>query len=206
MAGKLVIIDHGMSNLNSVYKVMANMHPEVIISSRPEDIEMADKIIIPGIGHFQKAMENLEENKLIDPLNEAVLIRKKPVLGICLGMQLMGRSSSEGHTNGLGWMDGVVVKFIMSTPSNCKIPHLGWNRIIRKKSSLLMDNIGEETEFYFAHSYHWKTDHAEDILAETKYEYLFPAAIERGNIFGVQFHPEKSYDAGIKLLNNFILL
>ena len=206
MAGKLVIVDFGISNLNSVHKVMVRLHPEVIISSRPEDIEHADKIILPGIGHFQKAMENLEKYQLIDPLHEAVLINKKPVLGICMGMQLMAKSSSEGHTNGLGWMDGVVVRYHVTTPSDFKIPHLGWNRIIRKKSSLLMDNIVDESEFYFAHSYHWKTDHVQDILAETKYNYLFPSAIEKENIFGVQFHPEKSYDAGIKLLNNFILL
>ena len=206
MTGKLVIVDFGLSNLNSVYKVMVSLHTNVMISSRPEDIENADKIILPGIGHFQKAMENLEKYQLIDPLNEAVLINKKPVLGICMGMQLMAKSSSEGHTNGLGWMDGVVVRFNVTTPSVCKIPHLGWNRIIRKRSSLLMKNIVEENEFYFVHSYHWETDHEQDILAETEYNYLFPSAIERENIFGVQFHPEKSYDDGIILLNNFILL
>ena len=206
MAGRLVIIDFGMGNLNSVKKVMLRINQEVLITSRPEDITKADKIILPGIGHFTKAMEILEQHQLIEPLNEAVLIKKKPILGICLGMQLMAKSSSEGNTRGLGWMDGEVVKFDVSNPIKTKIPHMGWNQISQVRESRLMKDIPDLSEFYFVHSYHWKTDNLQDIINETDYDYIFPSAIEKENIFGVQYHPEKSHDYGEQLLKNFATL
>ena len=206
MGGRLVIIDLGIGNLNSVKKVMMRINQEVLITSWPEDIKKADKIILPGVGHFKNAMETLEQHQLVEPLNEAVLIKKKPILGICLGMQLMAKTSSEGNTRGLGWMNGEVVKFNVSNSIRIKIPHMGWNQISQVRESLLMKNIPDLSEFYFAHSYHWKTDHLQDIINETDYGYLFPSAIEKENIFGVQYHPEKSHDSGEQLLKNFATL
>ena len=204
MPGKLVIIDLEMGNLNSVKKVMERINQNVLVSCQAKDIKNADKIILPGIGHFQKAMENIEKLQLSEPLNEAVMIKKKPILGICLGMQLMAKSSTEGKSKGLGWMNGEVVKFNVSNPVKNKVPHMGWNQINQTRKSLLMKNIPDLSEFYFVHSYHWETNIKEDIINETEYDYIFPSAIERENIFGVQYHPEKSHDAGEQLLKNFI--
>lgn len=206
MSSKLVIVDYGMGNLNSVKRAMDRMKVDSIISSNPGDIVSSDKIILPGVGHFQRAMLNLKELNLLDVLNESVLIEKKPILGICLGMQLMAKKSEEGNAEGLGWFDAETVKFDVTDKLKHKIPQMGWNQIHIKKDSLLMRNIPELSEFYFVHSYHVKTDNESDVLNETQYEYTFPSAIEKENIFGVQYHPEKSHDAGTQLLKNFIQL
>ncbi len=206
MSYKVVIVDYGMGNLNSVKRAMDRMKIDSIISSNPGDIVNSDKIILPGVGHFQRAMLNLKELNLLDVLNESVLIEKKPILGICLGMQLMAKKSEEGNAEGLGWFDAETIKFDVADKLKHKIPQMGWNQIQIKKDSLLMRNIPELSEFYFVHSYHIKTDNQSDVLNETQYEYTFPSAIEKENIFGVQYHPEKSHDAGTQLLKNFIQL
>ncbi|OFY18583.1 MAG: imidazole glycerol phosphate synthase, glutamine amidotransferase subunit [Bacteroidetes bacterium GWF2_33_38] len=206
MPNNIIIVDYGMGNLHSVKKKLLRLNVNPIISSNPNEIESADKIILPGVGHFQKAMENLQKLNLIDALNEIVLIKQKPILGICLGMQLMANKSEEGNANGLGWIDAEVVKFIVKDTLKYKIPHTGWNQIIKTKDSLLMKNISDLSEFYFVHSYHFLVNNNEDILNETEYEYKFISAIEKNNIFGVQYHPEKSHDDGERLLKNFIEL
>ena len=175
-----------------------------IISSNPIDIISAGRIILPGIGHFAKAMSNLREQNLIDALNEAVLVKQKPVLGICLGMELMAKRSEEGNAKGLGWLDAEIIQFNISDTKQYKIPHMGWNSIHIKKDSLLMNNVPDLSEFYFAHSYHLRINNQSDALNETQYEITFPSAIEKDNIFGVQYHPEKSHNAGAQLLKNFI--
>ena len=195
-----------MGNLNSVKKMMDRMQVDAVISSKPEDILNGQKIILPGVGHFGKAMDNLKNLNLADALHEAVLVKQKPILGICLGMQLMAAKSEEGETEGLGWFDAEVVKFDISDKLKYKIPHIGWNQIEIKKNCPLMNGISELSEFYFLHSYHLKTDDKFDILNETKYDYTFASAIAKDNIFGVQYHPEKSHDAGIRLLKNFVEL
>ena len=182
------------------------MKIDSIISADPKDIGSCPKIILPGIGHFGKAMSKLRELRLLDVLHEAVLVKQKPVLGICLGMQLMAKKSEEGNADGLGWFDAEVIKFRVSDKLKHKIPHIGWNRINQKKDSLLMNKIVDSAEFYFLHSYHLKINRQSDVLSETEYDLSFPSAIEKENIFGVQYHPEKSYDAGAQLLNNFIRL
>jgi imidazole glycerol-phosphate synthase subunit HisH len=141
---------------------------------------------------------------MVDELNEFVLVKKKPVLGICLGMQLMARTSEEGNAAGLGWIDADVIKFRVMDGLNYKVPHIGWNKIIISKKSSLLKNIDDFSEFYFLHSYHFKSYTVADVLSETNYEYNFPSAVERNNIFGVQYHPEKSHRAGSILLENFI--
>ena len=206
MSSKLVIVDYGTGNLNSVKKSLDRIGASSIISSDPKDIINTDKIILPGVGHFGRAMSNLKELNLLESLHEAVLVEQKPILGICLGMELMAKEGEEGNAEGLGWIDGEIIKFNVSDKIKYKIPHVGWNQIHIKKTSLLMNNISDFSEFYFVHSYHLKINNQSDILNETQYDYLFPSAIEKDNIFGIQYHPEKSHDAGVQLLKNFIEL
>lgn len=206
MTFKLTIVDYGMGNLNSVKRAMSRLRVDSVISSEPKVVAESDKIILPGVGHFGKAMANLKELGLLDVLNEAVLVKKKPILGICLGMQLLAEKSEEGDSVGLGWIDGEVVKFRVSDRLKHKVPHMGWNQIVVKKESQLMKDLSEPKEFYFVHSYHFKAANQADVLNESNYDYNFVSAVEKDNIYGVQYHPEKSHDAGAKLLKNFIEL
>ena len=204
MPFKIVIVDYGTGNLNSVQRSLDVLRVDSMISSDPKHISGADKVILPGVGHFGNAMSNLRKLNLIDELNEAVLVKQKPILGICLGMELMVKRSEEGNADGLGWIDAEMVRFDISNKKRYKVPHIGWNNIRIKKNSLLMKNVSERDEFYFVHSYHLKINNQSDILNETQYEVIYPSAIEKGNIFGVQYHPEKSHDAGAQLLKNFV--
>ena len=204
MPFKIVIVDYGTGNLNSVHKSLDRLGVDSIISSDPNDIDSADKLILPGVGHFGNAMANLRELNLLDALHEAVLVKQKPILGICLGMELMANRSEEGNAAGLGWIDAEMIRFNISNKKRYKVPHIGWNKIWIKKNSLLMKNVSESSEFYFVHSYHLKINNQSDILNETQYELIYPSAIEKDNIFGVQYHPEKSHDAGEQLLRNFV--
>lgn len=206
MSTKIIIIDYGMGNLHSVKKKLKRLKANVVVSSDPREILLADKLILPGVGHFAKAMENLKDFNLISVLNESVLIQKKPILGICLGMQLMANRSEEGNVEGLGWIDANVVRFTIKNKLKYKIPHTGWNQIIKIKESSLTKDIPDLSEFYFVHAYHFISTNKFDILNETEYEYSFTSAIEKENIFGVQYHPEKSHDIGEILFNNFIKL
>ena len=204
MTLRVTIVDYGTGNLNSVKRSLDLLGVSSIVSSDPSDISRAEKIILPGVGHFGKAMSNLRRLNLLDPLNQAVLVDRKPILGICLGMELMAEKSEEGNANGLGWFQADIIQFNVSDKRRYKVPHMGWNKIFIKKNSLLMRNVPEFSEFYFVHSFHLKIRNQSDILNETEYEVKFPSAIEKGNIFGVQYHPEKSHDAGLQLLKNFI--
>jgi len=206
MSNKVLILDYGMGNIFSVTKKLNRLKIDSCVSSSQDEILSADKIILPGVGHFGKAMENLKKLNLIDVLNHEVLIKKKPILGICLGMQLMANKSEEGNVEGLGWIDANVVKFNITNKLKYKVPHTGWNQISISKESKLMHNIPNFSEFYFVHSYHFKTNNSIDILNETEYESKFVSAIEKENIYGVQYHPEKSHDVGELLLKNFVNL
>jgi imidazole glycerol-phosphate synthase subunit HisH len=203
MSKEIIVIDYGMGNLSSVKRKFSRIGVNAVISSSPFDIEKAEKIVLPGVGHFQKAVQIIKELKLWEPLNEAILIKKIPILGICLGMQLMAKHSEEGDVNGLGWFDAEVVRFKVRDTLKYKVPHIGWNQVTIKKHSPLFDNVDLSTGFYFVHSYHILCMNSQDILNETEYEYLFVSAIHRDNIWGVQYHPEKSHDAGEQLLRNF---
>jgi len=204
MTLKVMIVDYGTGNLNSVKRSLDLLGVCSIVSSDRADIREAEKLILPGVGHFGKAMSSLKRLDLVDPLHQAVLVDKKPILGICLGMELMAERSQEGNADGLGWFDAEIVKFDIANKQRYKVPHMGWNRIIKKKKSLLMRDVPEISEFYFVHSYHLKIGQESDVLNETEYEVTFPSAIEKENIFGVQYHPEKSHDAGLQLIKNFI--
>jgi len=205
---KIHIVDYGMGNIFSVQKKLLQENITVTVSSEPQDIFEADKIILLGVGHFNKAMNNLIELSLIEPLNEFALIQKKPVLGICLGMQLMAISSEEGSgsNHGLGWIDASVKKFQTDDSKKFKIPHMGWNTVNSLKKSALMKNISFEDEFYFVHSFFLEPNDPNLVLNETIYIEKFCSGIEKENIFGVQYHPEKSHDAGRTLLKNFIAI
>ena len=206
MKKTLAIVDYGMGNLHSVKKKLDRLKTTASITSNPRDIVKADKIILVGVGHFAQAMKNIKELALLDALNEVAIIKKKPVLGICLGMQLMAKDSEEGNTEGLGWLDANVRKMQVDDTLKFKIPHTGWNKIIQSKKSHLMKGIPESSEFYFVHSYYLKSNETSNILNETEYCFKFTSAIEKDNIFGVQYHPEKSHDVGEVLLKNFISL
>ena len=206
MKKTVTIVDYGMGNLHSVKKKLDRLKTTSSITSNPRDIIKADKIILVGVGHFAKAMKNIKELDLLDALNEVAIIKKKPVLGICLGMQLMAKDSEEGNTEGLGWLDANVRKMQVDDTLKFKIPHTGWNKITQSKKSHLMKGIPESSEFYFVHSYYFKSNETSNILNETKYCFKFTSAIEKDNIFGVQYHPEKSHDVGEVLLKNFISL
>ena len=205
---KIHIVDYGMGNIFSVQKKLLQENINVTISSEPKDIFEADKIILLGVGHFNKAMDNLIDLNLIEPLNDFALIQKKPVLGICLGMQLMAISSEEGNNRnrGLGWVDASVKKFQTDDFKKFKIPHMGWNNINPLKNSALMKNISSQDEFYFVHSFFMEPNDPDLVLNETIYIDKFCSGIEKENIFGVQYHPEKSHDAGQTLLKNFIAI
>ena len=201
----LVIIDYGMGNLRSVQKALERIGTKSIISSNPDEILKADKLILPGVGHFKKGMENLKNMNLIDPLNIAVLNFKIPILGICLGMQLMTDFSEEGNCEGLKWISAKTTKFSFEH-KDLKIPHMGWNNLLIKNERKLLENINENDFFYFVHSYKISCNNEEDVLAKTKYGVEFVSVFNNRNIFGCQFHPEKSHDAGLKILKNFIEL
>lgn len=174
------------------------------ISSNPAQVADAAKILLPGVGHFGKAMENLARSGLADALNEAVLVKRVPILGICLGMQLMAASSSESDSAGLGWFGGSVLRFDIADKLHFKVPHIGWNQVRQRKNSRLLKGITDDAEFYFVHSYYYAPVDEEEVLLTSEYSCNFTCGIERDNIFGVQFHPEKSHEAGMKMLRNFV--
>jgi glutamine amidotransferase len=204
MKNKIALVDYGMGNLNSVLKKFKYMDARVSVTSSWKEVMESDKIILVGVGHFRKAMDNLKQLDLIDSLNEAVMEKHKPVLGICLGMQLMAKTSEEGNADGLGWIDANVKKIQVSDTIKYKVPHVGWNQIIKMKDSALMKGVNSTDEFYFAHSYHMDVFDSNLILNVTEYSSKFVSAIECDNIFGVQYHPEKSHDVGDILLSNFV--
>lgn len=201
---KIVIVDYKMGNIHSVSKKLKYLGADFEISNEPEVLLKADKLILPGVGHFGKAMQQLEESDLIGILNDLVLKKKVPILGICLGMQLMAKYSEEGNVDGLGWIDGQVAHFQVVDKLRYKIPHMGWNGISIQKESILNKGLNDNDEFYFVHSYYFKANQKSDILHTTRYEEEFVSAFQKENMVGVQYHPEKSHDAGLQLIKNFV--
>lgn len=197
----IVIVDYGMGNIHSIYKALKRLNAEAIVSSSPKEVEKADKLILPGVGHFKRGMENLKSLNLISVLNKKVLEEKTPILGICLGTQLFTKHSEEGNVSGLSWIDAETIKL---SPGSNKVPHMGWNSIKIKKQNALFSNISPKEQFYFVHSYHVLPKDKEIISATTNYGTEFVSSIHKDNIFGVQFHPEKSHSAGLQVLKNFV--
>lgn len=203
----ITIIDYGMGNIGSIVNMLRKIGADFGVSSDPDEIHKANKIIIPGVGSFDNGMIRLNELKLIDVLNQKVVEQKTPVLGICLGMHLLTNKSEEGFLDGLGWIDAETIKFNSSNNNKIKIPHMGWNTVnIMKGSSPLFRNMYENAKFYFVHSYYVKCNNVTNVLTETEYGTDFASSIEKDHIFGVQFHPEKSHKYGMLLLKNFMEL
>jgi imidazole glycerol-phosphate synthase subunit HisH len=202
----LVIIDYGAGNLNSIKNMLKKIGcRDVIISSDREVISKADKLILPGVGHFDYGMRKLVESGLIDELNKKVLEEKTPILGICLGAQLLTKGSEEGTEKGLGWVNAFTRKFDKSKlDESLKIPHMAWSEVKFEKESPLFTDMDSESRFYFVHTYHIICEEEKDVAVSANYGYKFTAGIEKDNIIGMQFHPEKSHKFGMKMLSNFI--
>lgn len=201
----IVIIDYKMGNIGSIANMIKKIGYHTLITSDLNEINEAKKLILPGVGAFDKAMTNIREMNILRVLNKKVINERTPILGICLGMQLFTKKSEEGSLPGLGWIDAETVKFKFDDLKTInKIPHMGWNLVEIKKQNSLFDNMFSEPRFYFAHSYHVVCNNESDILASTNYGYSFTSALSEDNIYGVQFHPEKSHKIGMKVLQNFI--
>jgi glutamine amidotransferase len=199
----ITIIDYRTGNLGSIQNMLKKIRVESRVTSSPDEIASATKIILPGVGAFDQGIEMLEKLGMKEILDRKVLNDKVPVLGICLGMQLMTRKSEEGVLPGLGWIDAETLRFRFLDTIRYKSPHMGWNFIDPKKESRLLSNLPENSRFYFVHSYYVKPADNADALTTTSYELEFVSSFEKGNIAGVQFHPEKSHKFGMALLRNF---
>jgi glutamine amidotransferase len=201
----LVIVNYGVGNLASIKNILKKIGEEAVISSEASVIAEADKLILPGVGAFDTCAGKLQASGLIPLLNKKALEEKTPVLGVCVGHQLLLEGSEEGQLPGLGWIRGRVIRFRQDKmPVGYKIPHMGWTEVAVCKPSRLFDGMFDEPRFYFVHSYHAEPVDKEDALVRANYGYNFVAGVERGNIAGVQFHPEKSHKFGMKLLQNFL--
>lgn len=202
----IAIVDYGMGNLGSIYNMLQRLGITGIVTTDPDQIRKAEKIILPGVGSFDQAMKNLNDLNLTGILNEKVQKLKTPVLGICLGMQLMTKGSQEGSLPGLGWINASTRKLdFLSLGSVFKIPHMGWNTLKIKRNISLLADLPLNPRFYFVHSYHLVCNDPLDIAATTDYGYDFVAALQHDNICAVQFHPEKSHQFGMQVLKNFAL-
>ena len=202
----IALVDYGLGNIQAFANIYRHLGIQASPARTAKDLRAASRIILPGVGAFDWAMARLQESGLRDALDEEVLVAKKPVLGICVGMQMMARSSEEGKLPGLGWIDATVVKFdthLFNTKTH--LPHMGWNDVSPVQTAPLFSDL-DAPQFYFLHSYFMKTDRNENVLATSDYGITFTSAVRSGNVYGTQFHPEKSHQWGVQLLNNFAKL
>lgn len=197
----IAIVNYGMGNLGSVLNMFKRIRVAAEIVDQPEKILEARKILLPGVGSFDVAMKRINENGFYEVLNQKALVDKVPILGICLGMQLLTRGSEEGLLPGLGWIKADTVKF--PTGSSLKVPHMGWNRVHNATPSVLTTDMHDESRFYFVHSYRVHVDDQKNSILKCTYGIEFDAAVQNDNIFGAQFHPEKSHKFGMRFLENF---
>jgi imidazole glycerol-phosphate synthase subunit HisH len=201
---RVAIVDYGMGNLDSVRRAVEECGGDAIVTDREDEIARATHVILPGVGAFGDGVRQLTERGLDQVLREQVIVGGIPFLGICLGMQMLASRGDEGgDTKGLGWIDGEVQRFT-PTGEDTRIPHIGWNEVTPTRASPLFAGIAPGRDFYFVHSYHLVCRDPGDVAARTPYCGGFVAAVERDNVFGVQFHPEKSQRVGFALLRNFL--
>mgnify|MGYP001200965804 CR=1 FL=1 len=200
----ITILDYGSGNLNAIKNIYERLNIHFEFANTKEQIERADHLILPGVGAFDETIFTLQEQGFVEELNKKVLEDKVPILGICVGMQMLADSSEEGTLNGLGWINGKVKKFDKDIiPGKPKIPHLGWNSIEITRNCPLFKDIDSSVGFYFVHSYYYDCADEANVISKTQYGNVFHSAVNCDNIYGVQFHPEKSHDNGIQLLKNF---
>jgi imidazole glycerol-phosphate synthase subunit HisH len=198
------IIDYGMGNLGSIVNTFRRIGVSARVTSDPDTVRAAKRLVLPGVGSFKRGMENLRGAGLIPALEEQVLENEVPILGICLGMQLFSEQSEEGDVRGLGWIKADTVRFQFgSNGSRLKIPHMGWNAVNANGDPLLAE-ITVDDRFYFVHSYHLAHIEEELVIGATSYGYDFPSVIRQGNIRGIQCHPERSHSSGVRVLKNFM--
>jgi len=198
----IVVIDYKTGNIGSILNMLKKIDAKGMISSDPKDIKKADKLILPGVGSFDEGINNLKDSGLISVIEDKVIKEKTPIMGICLGMQLLAKRSEEGVLDGLGWIDAEVKRFKFEN-NELKIPHMGWNSVTVLKQDNLLRGMLEQSRFYFVHSYYFACKDDKDALLATEYGHSFTSAVKKDNIIGVQFHPEKSHKFGMKLLENF---
>jgi imidazole glycerol-phosphate synthase subunit HisH len=200
----IAIVDYGMGNLGSILNMLKKLGVPATISRDPAEIARAEKLILPGVGAFDRGMGGLRDLGLRDALDRRVRVDRRPVLGLCLGMQLMTRGSEEGSLPGLGWVPADTRRFSFDEAHrHLKVPHMGWNELHIAQADPLLAGFDEAPRFYFAHSYYVACDAPADVLATTQFGIEFASVIASGNVFGTQFHPEKSHKFGMRLLGNF---
>lgn len=203
----IAIVDYGVGNIQALINIYNRLGVPVVAAKSESEIESASHVILPGVGAFDWAMSRLQESGMRDALDELVHAGRKPVLGICVGMQMMALSSEEGRLPGLGWFDARVRRFDKNKlTSRLTLPHMGWNDVESERTDGLLRDLGSDTRFYFLHSYYFSLNNATDLLATTVYSERFASAVQRGKLYGTQFHPEKSHHWGVKLLKNFVEL
>lgn len=199
----ITLIDSGVSNIGSIQNMLKRLGIPFRVAAEPQDVLSAERIILPGVGSFDAGIGNLSARGLVEPLTHKVMSERVPVLGVCLGMQLMGRGSEEGERAGLGWVPAQAVRFQPKGNAQ-KIPYMGWNEVTAAKQDPLIDGMRPDTRFYFVHSYYVVCDDVADVLLTAPYgDLTYTAAYRRNNIYGAQFHPEKSHKFGMWLLKNF---
>ncbi len=203
----ITIVDYRMGNLGSIVNMLKRSGFAATVSSDVAEIESAEKLILPGVGAYDTGMNNLAELGLIEPLRRRVLDDRKPLLGICLGMELLFERSEEGQRPGLGWIRGACVRFRFDErEAKLKVPHMGWNVVRPTRTDDLFSDMAEDAAYYFVHSYHVVCDDPADAVGHTTHGAAFASAVQRGNIYGTQFHPEKSHTHGMRVLKNFAAL
>ena len=202
----ILIIDHHLCNIDSITRAVEKCGATPVVSITPQDACAAEKIILPGVGNFAEAMAVLHKTGWVDAIREAVSGGDIPLLGICLGMQLLASRGQEGgDTEGLGLIPGQVVK-LTSPETKLRIPHVGWNEVVQHRADPIFDDVGDRKDFYFVHSYHFIPSSSESILATTPYGLDLVSMVKKKNVYGAQFHPEKSMQSGMRLLRNFLAL
>ena len=201
----ITIIDYGFGNIRAFVNVYERLNIPISVAKTADDLQAASKIILPGVGAFDHAMRKLNNSGMRDAIQKLVWDQQVPILGVCVGMQILGHSSDEGKLPGLGWIDGIVAKFdTYASDTKIQLPHMGWNTIHpTNNDNPLLESLSSDSRFYFLHSYYFQCHNQIDTIATTEYEIQFTSALNSRNTYGVQFHPEKSHHWGIQLLKNF---